>query len=435
MMPRTRPPHGNLTHDSLRVPIMASDNTLDALGGGNDLDVPRRHAPSKKPTTSPPAASSADQAPPIPTSPCDAASVRPAAQSIAQSASTIVQSINAQQRSTLPRQLLKWTRNFFLLAGGTLALEQYLAARHDADNVRVENQLSAATEALASSDPIVQANAVRIIARISDFSTYAGPEAPAVVPYFVRHLRALFGYAVDYPYYDQSWLIMRDFAASRVAASRSSLVSSEILREAAQWEHRARQRSRSDATRTKGSLLFRAQLQGAEAYDLDLHGIQFGDANLRLADLSGSDCSGCGLLGASIDRATLRGAVFEAAYLAEANMSGADLSFARLSKAVLQGARLEDVRFLQSDLADADLSDAKLDGSLFSQVDLTGTDFSRSSLRGVRFVQTDVSTAIFAGADVEGADFTRSLGFSRELMRMALNTQHAVIPTNPESTR
>ncbi len=366
----------------------------------------------------------------------DAIGLRPAAESIARSASSLVGVVKAQHRPTLPQLLWRHSKSAMLfvslLGGGVLALEQYLASQQDAAKARVEGQLSAASTALGSPDHIVQTNAIRMLARISKFSTSTVPSGVGALG---GHLRAeLFGYSPDYPYFDQVWLILRDFATSR-STSTAPLVSSEILLQGAAWEHRTREGDKAPANQTRGSLLFQAILAQAKGNDLDLHGIQFGAANLEGANLSGSNCSDCGMLGANLHGAILRGTLFESAYLAEANMDSVDLSFARLSGAVVRHAHLENVKFLQTDLSATDFSDAKLDGSYFSQAILDRTDFTRSSLRGVRFVQSDVSTANFDRADVEGADFTRALGFSRSLLRTAQNSEHALIPKPKEAMK
>ena len=318
-----------------------------------------------------------------------------------------------------------------ILGGGVFALEQYLASKYEASQARIEGQLSSASMALGSPDAIVQTNAVRTLARISAFSTYPIPRG---IGSLWGHMRAeIFGYSPEYPYFDQVWLILRDFATSRSTLT-FPLVSSEILQQGATWEHRVREGDRIP-TQTRGSLLFQAILTRAKGNDLDLHGIQFGAANLDSANLSGSDCSGCGMLGVSIVGGILRGTIFENAYLAEANLNGADLSFARLNGVVLQLAHLEKAVFRQTDLSAADLSEATLDGSRFSQAILDSTDFTRSSLRGARFEQSDVSTAKFDRADVEDADFTGALGFSRSLLLKALNSEHALIPKPKEATK
>lgn len=370
-----------------------------------------------------------------PSSSSDVHSLQPAADSIARSASSLVGVVTEQHRLNPAQQFLRNAKSvvlfFSLLGGGIFALEQYLASQQDALEARMEGQLSSASAALGSPDPIVQTNAVRTLARISAFSTYT---IPSGVGFIGGHLRAeIFGYTPEYPYFDQIWLILRDFATSRSTLT-FPLVSSEILQQGAAWEHRIRE-GNSIPAQMRGSLLFQAILTQAKGNDLDLHGIQFGAANLDSADLSGSDCSGCGMLGVSIVGGILRGTLFENAYLAEANMNGADLSFARLIGAVLQLAHLENALFRQTELSAADLSEATLDGSRFSQAILDSTDFTRSSLRGVRFDQSDVSTANFDRADVEDTDFTSALGFSRALLLTALNSEHALIPKPMEATK
>jgi uncharacterized protein YjbI with pentapeptide repeats len=367
---------------------------------------------------------------------CDAGLLVPPAERVAHSAGSLVQVLSETRRRTRWQKawdFWKPTLVFLsILFGGAFALEQYLASQHEAAKARVEGLLSSASEALGSPDYVVQANAVRTLARTSEFSTYTVPSGPTALG---RHMwGGLVGLPAEYPYFEQSWLIFRDFATSPRGSDRL-LVSSAILREGAAWEHRLRRGGRAPAGWTGGSLLFEAQLPAAKANDLDLRGIQFGTADLTGADISGSNCGGCGLLGARLNAAIMRGSNLSSAYLAEATINEADLSFARLNQAILRRVHAKGVVFLQTDLSNADFANSRLDGSTFSQANLTRTAFTGASLRGVRFTQSDVSVATFDNADVEGADFTRAIGFSESLLRKARNSAKALVPLRLEAKK
>ena len=365
---------------------------------------------------------------------CEARGLAPAAVRIADSASSVAKVLTTLHQKGARGTAWDYAKSILLsisvLAGGAFALEQYLATEYEARKASAEALLSSASGALGATDHVLQANGLRTLSRISEFLTYAAP--PGAVS-LGRHLRAaLFGFPAEYPYFEQSWLIFRDFATSRSTSSSHPLVSSAILREGAAWEHRARDRERVPPKWNGGSLLFQAQMRDAKANNLDLRGIQFGAADLRAADLSGSDCAACGLLGARLDGAQLRGTVLDSSFLAEATMSQADLSFARLNGAVLRKVDAQRATFLQTDLTNADLTEARLDGSTFSQATLFQTNFTGASLRGVRFLQCDVSTATFDDADIEGADFTHAVQFSESLVQAARNSNKAIFPGHSE---
>lgn len=365
---------------------------------------------------------------------CDAGLLYPAAERVAESASSIAQVLSEARHRTRLQRAWGYGKpilvSLSILVTAAFALEQYLASQHEAAKASIEQLLSSASQALGSPDYVVQANAVRILSRTSEFSTYTVPSGPAALG---RHIRGLF-LRPEYPYFEQSWLIFRDFAISPRGADHH-LVSSAILREGAAWEHRSRREGKVPAEWARGSLLFQAKLPSARANDLDLRGIQFGAADLTGADISGSDCRDCGLLGARLNGAVMRSTKLDSAYLAEATMNEADLSFARLNRAILHRVQAKRVIFLQTDLSDADFTNGQLDGSTFSQATLTRTVFTGASLRGVQFTQSDVSVATFDNADVDGADFTHAIGFSESLLRKSRNSSKARMPLRLEAKK
>lgn len=376
------------------------------------------------------AASSRATAPP----PCDVRRLNPAADRIADGVSSVASVLAEAHRTRGWKPAWDRTKSMLVIAsivvGGGFALEQYLASHYEAAKARVEARFASASDALASSDRVLHANAVRTLHRISEFATYDVPTGSSSLG---RHLRAaIFGLPQEYPYFEQAWLLFRDVATARREAS-DQVLSSALLREGAAWEHRIRKGGTVPVDWARGSLLFQAYLAGARGADLDLRGIQFGAADLSGADLSESNCTECGLLGARLQGVTLRSTVLDSAFLSEAILNGADLSFAKMPRAVLRKAQAVEVTFLQTDLTGAELAGALLDGATFSQAVLTRTDFRDSSLRGVRFLQTDLSSAIFDGADVQAADFTRAVRFSESVLRHARNVDKALLPQPPDS--
>ena len=111
-------------------------------------------------------------------------------------------------------------------------------------------------------------------------------------------------------------------------------------------------------------------LREARLRGLDLHRIDFTDANL-----SGSDLSGANLRGAHLNRVNLN----------SANLSGADL----------YGAQLRGANLRKADLRGADLRKADLTGA-----DLSLANFRGADLFGTRLVEAKLSKADFTDANV-----------------------------------
>lgn len=129
--------------------------------------------------------------------------------------------------------------------------------------------------------------------------------------------------------------------------------------------------------------LVQADLRGVDLNYLnlplsDMFGVELVNANLCMANLSGSDLS----------MASLHGANLSSAILHRANLSGSCLTGANLSQADLRGASLSDAYLVKANLSGADLSRADLSGA-----DLSGADLSLAEL-----FQADLSGTILTGA-------------------------------------
>jgi uncharacterized protein YjbI with pentapeptide repeats len=132
-------------------------------------------------------------------------------------------------------------------------------------------------------------------------------------------------------------------------------------------------------------------LSKANLEDRDLRG-----ANLRLAQLGGSQLSRADLRGADLRSAFLGGAV-----LTNARLEGASLKSATLIEATLDGASLRNV-----DLRHANLRKARLVGADLAHADLTGanlhqTDFSRADLIGANLTSARLVETSFRGSRLE----------------------------------
>ena len=114
----------------------------------------------------------------------------------------------------------------------------------------------------------------------------------------------------------------------------------------------------------------------ADLRDANLRGTDLSGANLRDADLRSADLSGADLWGAYLRDTNLRGADLRDANLRDANLRGADL----------RGADLRDAYLMNTDLSGADLRRADLSGANLRGADLMNTDLSGANLRGVKNV-------------------------------------------------
>lgn len=361
---------------------------------------------------------------------CTALQLRPSLERTADNVASVAHHLATNNGDTLLSKIWRSVKTAALyisvIVGSLFALEQYLASNHWEVNDRVQTQLLSASAALGDDDHIVKANAIRSLARITEFKTYEVSQGVASIG---QHIRAgFFGHPDFFPYFEDSWLVLRDFATSRDSPN-SELVSTEVLREGAWLEHRTRDGGNAPAQWNRGSLLFQARLPRAMGNDLDLSGIQFGAANLEGSTLTGSDCSQCGMLGVRLEGSILRGTVLASAYLSESNVDNADLSFADARNAVFNKASLKNSRFLQANLTQAQFRYADLTGAIFSQTNLSGTDFSNANLHESNFDQSDVSGAKFSGANVEGTDFARANNFDAALLTDAINADKAILPT------
>jgi hypothetical protein len=104
----------------------------------------------------------------------------------------------------------------------------------------------------------------------------------------------------------------------------------------------------------------RADLRGANLYDVNLRGADLTGADLRKAYLFRADLTGTTLTGADLSRANLRdadlsGTDLRYAYLRGADLSGADLSEADFGGANLRGAHLTDTCITRIDMRPHDI--------------------------------------------------------------------------------
>jgi uncharacterized protein YjbI with pentapeptide repeats len=136
----------------------------------------------------------------------------------------------------------------------------------------------------------------------------------------------------------------------------------------------------------------------------NFQGVNFQDADLTRANLTGTDLRRADLKGtklnwANLQEANLTGADLQGAYLRRANLQGAKLSWADLQGAKLNGANLQGAYLRRADLKGTKLNWANLTGA-----DLTGTDLRRAALQWTYLNEAKLQGADLKGTNLQGAD-------------------------------
>ncbi|MBE9042062.1 pentapeptide repeat-containing protein [Oscillatoriales cyanobacterium LEGE 11467] len=147
------------------------------------------------------------------------------------------------------------------------------------------------------------------------------------------------------------------------------------------------------------SNLSNANLNGAQLYGVNLYGVNLGNADLQGVDLSDVNLS----------YTNLSEADFAQAYLGAVNLSGSDLSCANFSHANLTQANLSEADLSCANFSDANLNRANLTcvTQEFNEVTLDAPrqsiDFTGANLTCANLTQADLSHADFRGADLQNA--------------------------------
>jgi uncharacterized protein YjbI with pentapeptide repeats len=126
----------------------------------------------------------------------------------------------------------------------------------------------------------------------------------------------------------------------------------------------------------EGVNLGEADLTNAELYDTDLS-----NANLKMALLTEADFSGARLAGAELYKADL-----SKAFLNEVDLSGTYLAAANLSGADLRGAKLHRANLSEADLSSANLSEADMTGVNLDHANITDANFSYTTLASANLI-------------------------------------------------
>ena len=138
-------------------------------------------------------------------------------------------------------------------------------------------------------------------------------------------------------------------------------------------------------------------LAGEDLSDLDLNGINLGEADLTNAELYDTDLSNANLKMALLTEADFSGATLAGAELYKADLSKAylnevDLSETYLAAANLSGADLRGAKLHQADLTEANLSSANL-----NEADMTGVNLAHANIHNASFSYTTLASANLIG--------------------------------------
>lgn len=160
-----------------------------------------------------------------------------------------------------------------------------------------------------------------------------------------------------------------------------------------------------------GALLRSAYLPAHELAGANLQFTDLQDADLQGANLQGADLKGANLQGANLKGANLQGANLNGANLKETSLQGADLRGANLENAVLNWARLDDANLERAYLVgtrldSASLHCAKLDSANLKDVSMRNAIAPHVSLSGADLTGADMFKVVLRGANLKGADLT-----------------------------
>ena len=138
-------------------------------------------------------------------------------------------------------------------------------------------------------------------------------------------------------------------------------------------------------------------LAEADLSDLDLNGINLGEADLTNAELYDTDLSNANLKMASMTEADFSGATLAGAELYKADLSKAYLNEVDLSETYLAAANLSGADFRGAKLHQADLSEANLSSANLSEADMTGVNLAHADITDANFSYTTLASANLIG--------------------------------------
>lgn len=160
--------------------------------------------------------------------------------------------------------------------------------------------------------------------------------------------------------------------------------------------------------------------------------------DFREADLTGAFLSGSFLLNADLKSVKLRQAQLEGAILVGAHLDGANLSEAQLQKADFIWAKMEGSDFSHAQMQGAvlfgtqmqwaNLSEAQMQGAILREAQMQGANLSRAQMQGA-----DLSTAQMQGADLSWVQMQGANLYLAQLQ--GTNLFEALLTGSPENPK
>jgi len=159
------------------------------------------------------------------------------------------------------------------------------------------------------------------------------------------------------------------------------------------------QKAKLNSAQMQRADLSEAQMQGADLSEAQMQGADLSEAQMQGADLSFAQMQGTNLSFAQMQGADLRNAKMQGAYLSFAQMQGTNLSFAQMQGAYLSFAKMQGANLRKAKMQGANLSEAKMQGANLRRAQMQGADLSYAQMQGA-----DLSYAEMQGANLTGAN-------------------------------
>ncbi|MEO0671989.1 MAG: pentapeptide repeat-containing protein [Pseudomonadota bacterium] len=150
-------------------------------------------------------------------------------------------------------------------------------------------------------------------------------------------------------------------------------------------------REKGECVEATGADFSRADMRGAQ-----LAGSDYAGAIFTSADLRGADMRHTSVIGAKFDETNLQRANLSGGILAQ----GADFLLAKLEGADMNGAQLQGSNFLSASMQGVDLSHAQLEGVSLQEADLEGAVMLRSKLQGANLTGANLVAVDLRWAEV-----------------------------------
>lgn len=216
----------------------------------------------------------------------------------------------------------------------------------------------------------------------------------------------------------EGWMLPLDFRRERLIT----------VRDTSQHEYWADlKQAQLQGSDLRRAVLTRANLRGADLRRVDARRATFADAQLadamlQEADLMFADLTGVDFSGARLDKVTLAFASVTGASFEDARLDGADLGGVRgLRKATLRGASFNGANLSGMDLGGGDFTEVYFDEANLASSTFRGADLRLASFRGAKLKGVN-----FTGANVSKTDLTNATGLTYKALCPAASVQGLV---------